>query len=306
MTQIGIMIEGQMNLDWERWDAILKTVESTGFQSVFRSDHFTNPQGEIQNALELWTSLTYAAQVTETIEFGPLVTPITFRHPSFVAQYAAAVDTLSDGRLVLGMGTGWQDREHEAFGIYFPDISERYERLEEGLNIVTKLLSSDEPTSYDGTHFSISDAMLKMKRDTMTQLLIGGNGRNKTLPLAAKYAVEWNGVYLDHEGFKERMELLDGYMADEGRDPSEIKRSLMTRVLFAQDDATLDKRLADMERTRDELKQRGIIVGTGQDVVDQIGAWTDVGVERFMLQWIEIDDMENMQALGELVLPHFH
>ncbi|MEL6524441.1 MAG: LLM class flavin-dependent oxidoreductase, partial [Chloroflexota bacterium] len=128
--QIGLMFEGQDGLNWEHWKNVLEVADTTGYQSVWRSDHFTNAQGEVKDALELWTSLTYAAASTENIEFGPLVTPITFRHPALLAQYAASVDVLSEGRLILGMGTGWQDREHEAFGIHFPALSERYERLE--------------------------------------------------------------------------------------------------------------------------------------------------------------------------------
>lgn len=306
MTQIGIMIEGQDGLNWDRWDAILTTAEHAGFQSVFRSDHFTNAQGDVKDALELWTSLTYAAQNTTKIEFGPLVTPITFRHPSFIAQYAAAVDTLSDGRLVLGMGTGWQDREHKAFGIHFPELSERYERLEDGLEIVTKLLTNNEPTTYEGKHFSIEDAIITFKRETPTKMLIGGNGPNKTLPLAAKYAGEWNAVYLDRETFKQRNELLDGYLEEEGRKPEDVKRSLMTRVLFGRTEDELAAKMESISSTKDELKERGIIVGVGDEVLEQISAWVEAGCERFMLQWIETDDMEGMAALGEVLIPEFH
>ncbi|MGB7342124.1 MAG: LLM class flavin-dependent oxidoreductase [Phototrophicaceae bacterium] len=305
MMQIGLMFEGQMGLNWDYWKQILEIADNTGFQSVFRSDHFTNPDGDIHDALELWTSLTYAAATTKNIEFGPLVTPITFRHPAFIAQYAASVDVLSEGRLVLGMGTGWQDREHEAFGIYFPAISERYERLQDGLEIVTGLFAADKPISYEGKHFSLKDANITMKRKD-TQILIGGNGRNKTLPLAAKYAVEWNAVYLNIEDFKERNTLLDGYLADEGRKPEAVKRSLMTRVLYGKDDAALAKRLESINSSVDELKARGIVVGTGSQVVDILGQWQEAGLQRIMLQWIELDELHDLEDLANDVLPHFH
>ncbi|MEM9954817.1 MAG: LLM class flavin-dependent oxidoreductase [Chloroflexota bacterium] len=303
--QIGLMFEGQNGLNWDYWKQILEIAENAGYQSVFRSDHFTNPQGDILDALELWTSLTYAASHTSTIEFGPLVTPITFRHPAFIAQYAASVDVLSEGRLVLGMGTGWQDREHESFDIYFPSLTERYQRLQDGLEVVSRLLSADEPISYEGKHYSLKDANITMKRKD-TQILIGGNGRNKTLPLAAKYAVEWNAVYLNFADFTERMDLLDGYLADEGRQPSDVKRSLMTRVLYGKDDAELAKRLENVSSSKEELKERGIVVGTGQECVDILGKWQDAGLQRIMLQWLELDELHTLNDLANDVLPHFH
>jgi alkanesulfonate monooxygenase SsuD/methylene tetrahydromethanopterin reductase-like flavin-dependent oxidoreductase (luciferase family) len=306
MLQIGLMIEGQNGLNWERWKNVLRTAEEGGYQCVFRSDHFTNPEGDHMDALELWTSLTYAAATTERIEFGPLVTPITFRHPSFVVQYAAAINTLSDGRLILGMGTGWQDREHREFGIYFPELSERYERLTDGLEIVTRLFNNDEPVSYDGKHFSLDGALITMKRPGGPQLLIGGNGPKKTLPLAAKYAVEWNAVYLDHETFQQRNALLDEYLEQEGRQPGDVKRSLMTRLIYRKDESALNTALQEMGRSKEELQERGLVVGTAQEVTDQLGAWSEAGVERIMLQWLELDDMESLEAMAVDVLPHFH
>lgn len=303
--QIGLMFEGQMGLNWDYWKRILDIADNSGYQSVFRSDHFTNPTGDIQDALELWTSLTYAAAMTKNIEFGPMVTPITFRHPAFIAQYAASVDVLSEGRLVLGMGTGWQDREHEAFGIYFPPISERYERLQDGLEIVSRLFSADEPISYEGKHFSLKDAQITMKRKD-TQILIGGNGPNKTLPLAAKYAVEWNAVYLNFEDFKQRNTLLDGYLQAEGRKAEDVKRSLMIRCIYGKDDASLAKALEGNQSSKAELQARGQVIGTGSEIVDILGKWQSAGLERIMLQWIDLDDLGSLENMAHEILPHFH
>lgn len=303
--QIGLMFEGQMGLNWDYWKRILDIADNSGYQSVFRSDHFTNPTGDIQDALELWTSLTYAAAMTKNIEFGPMVTPITFRHPAFIAQYAASVDVLSEGRLVLGMGTGWQDREHEAFGIYFPPISERYERLQDGLEIVSRLFSADEPISYEGKHFSLKDAQITMKRKD-TQILIGGNGPNKTLPLAAKYAVEWNAVYLNFEDFKQRNTLLDGYLQAEGRKAEDVKRSLMIRCIYGKDDASLAKALEGNQSSKAELQARGQVIGTGSEIVDILGKWQSAGLERIMLQWTDLDDLGSLENMAHEILPHFH
>ncbi len=303
--QIGLMFEGQMGLNWDYWKRILDIADNSGYQSVFRSDHFSNPSGAFHDSLELWTSLTYAAAMTKNIEFGPLVTPITFRHPSLLAQYAASVDVLSEGRLVLGMGTGWQDREHEAFGIYFPEISERYELLEDGLEIISGLFSADAPISYEGKHFSLKDAQITMKNND-TKILIGGNGPNKTLPLAAKYAVEWNGVFLNFEDYKQRNELLDGYLEEEGRKPEDVKRSLMIRCIYGKDDATVVKALEGRETSKAELQAVGQVVGTGSEIVDILGKWQDAGVERIMLQWIDLDDLGSLEDMAHEVLPHFH
>jgi alkanesulfonate monooxygenase SsuD/methylene tetrahydromethanopterin reductase-like flavin-dependent oxidoreductase (luciferase family) len=302
--QIGIMIEGQMGLHWRNWMQILQTAEDAGYQCVFRSDHFSNPTGEFQDSLELFASLTYAASHTKRIEFGSLVTPITFRHPAIIAQSAAAVDVLSNGRLWLGMGIGWQDREHKAFDIYFPESSERYDRLTDALEIVTRLFKSSEPVTYQGKYFSLRDAQITMKRDT--KILIGGNGIQKTLRLAAKYANEWNGVFLNHADYKERNQVLDGYLAEEGRKPSDVKRSLMIRAFYGKTEAELTKRMEGVKASKEELVARGVMVGTGAEIVEQLGRWKDAGCERIMLQWLDYDDMQGLEDMAAEVLPSFH
>ena len=130
MPEVAIMIEGQDGIDWPRWKRIVRTVEDCGYAGLFRSDHFTNPSGPVKDALELWVSLAWLAENTERIEFGPLVTPVSFRHPVITAWQAAAVDGLAGGRLRLGMGAGWQEREHEAFGFDLLDTDRRFARLE--------------------------------------------------------------------------------------------------------------------------------------------------------------------------------
>ena len=153
MTAIGLMLEGQAGLTWQRWGRLLEAAEVLGFQCVFRSDHFTNSAPPDQESLEAWVSLTYAATQTEAIEFGTLVSPVTFRHPSMLVRMAAAIDDLSDGRLVLGMGAGWQEREHHNFGVHFPDRATRFEMLKDELEIVARLLISDTPVTYTGQAF---------------------------------------------------------------------------------------------------------------------------------------------------------
>lgn len=305
---IGLMIEGQSGLTWERWDRILRTAERSGYQSVFRSDHYTESINEDHESLEAWVSLTYAATHTQTLEFGTLVSPITFRQPALLARMAAAVDDLSRGRLTLGMGTGWMEREHKNFGIPFPPLSTRYDMLKDGLEVVTRLFLSETPVSYQGEHYPLHDAILlpRPAREGGPPIMIGGNGRNKTLALAAEYADEWNGVFIPHETYRDLNGHLSDLLSERGRAVSEVTRSLMTRVVFAQDDAALDKIKSERGKTLDELRGGGrSMAGTPTMLVDQIGAYIEAGVERFMLQWLELDDLEGIERMASDVLSQF-
>ena len=308
MAQIGIMIEGQNGLNWERWKRILQTAEDSGYQCVFRSDHFTNMEPPDKDSLELWTSLTYAASHTSRIEFGPLVTPVTFRHPAMTVRYAAAVDDLSNGRLVLGMGAGWQEYEHTKFGVPFHDFPTRFDMFTDALEITSRLFLTDGPVTFEGKHFKLEDAQLLPRpiRPGGPPILIGGNGPKRTLPLASKYAEEWNAVYIPLDTYKERTEQLNALLEQKGRKPDDVKRSLMTQVVFEQDEAKLNERLAGQNAERDDLIARGLIVGTAPALVDQIGAWVEAGVERFMLQWLDLDDIAGLEAIAKNVLPFFH
>lgn len=308
MAQIGIMIEGQHDLNWARWKKLLQAAEDFGFQCVFRSDHFTNANPPDYDSLELWVSLTYAATHTQKIEFGPLVTPVTFRHPSITIRMAAQVDDLSGGRLVLGMGAGWQEREHRLFGVPFYDVPTRFEMLTDALEMTQQLLHSDTPVTFKGKHFSLDEAILlpRPARKGGPPILIGGRGPKRTLPLAAKYADEWNAVFIPLEQFKERNTLLDQLLDERGRSRQSVKRSLMTQVVYEPTDAELSARLAGKPSVTELINDRGLIVGTGSAVVDQIGAWVEAGIERFMLQWMDLDNIDDLEKMARDVLPHFH
>ena len=309
---IGIMIEGQMGLTWERWSRILTTAEDLGFQCVFRSDHFTNPNPPDKDSLELWVSLTYAATHTKRIEFGQLVSPITFRHPSMMVRMAAAISDLSNGRYIYGLGAGWQEREHTNFGIPFYDFPTRYAMLEDGLEITKGLLGSDEPVTYDGEHFSLNEAILLPRPQHDPPILIGGNGPKKTLPMVAKYADEWNAVYATVDLYKERTVLLDDYLKENGREPGDVVRSLMNGLYLAKDAAALQSILDtfsarwDEEATVEKVRARGPFIGTPSMIVDQIGEYVEAGVERFMLQWLDQDDIDGLELMAREILPHFH
>src|SRR5215208_6102114 len=219
MIEVAIMIEGQEGVGWDRWRRIARAVEDSGYAGLYRSDHFPNKRtGSHQDALELWSSLTWLADNTERIEFGPLVSPVSFRHPVITAWTASTVDNLAGGRLRLGLGAGWQEREHEAHGFELLETDLRFARYEEALEVVTLLLRSEEPVSFDGEFYRLRDALLmpRSPRPGGPPIVIGGNGVRRTLPLAARYADEWNGVLLTPDEFVDLNSHLNGLVQEAG------------------------------------------------------------------------------------------
>ena len=173
---IAIMLEGQNGLNWPRFQRIAQTVEELGFAGLYRSDHFTNTEAPDIDSLELWVSLTWLASHTKRIEFGPMVSPVSFRNPIFTARIAKDVDDLSGGRLTLGVGAGWQAREHTNFGFNLLEIPERFDRFEEGLTVITRLLQSDKPVDFTGNYYQLHEAVLlpRAQRKGGPPILIGG------------------------------------------------------------------------------------------------------------------------------------
>jgi len=303
MPELAIMIEGQNGLNWPRWRKLAVAVEELGFAGLYRSDHFTNADGPARDSLELWVSLTWLASHTRRIEFGPLVTPFSFRHPALTARMAAAVDDLSGGRLTLGVGAGWQEREHNAFGFDLLDKPGRFTRFTEGLEVISRLLHSNRPVNFEGAFYHLKRAILlpRPQRPGGPRLLIGGNGPGRTLPLAARYAAEWNGVFIGPADYARCNRRLDELLQKAGRRPAELRRSLMTGCRFGRNQAALRARLRGASPA--ELRKRGLVVGTPAKVVDQLGELGRAGAKRVMLQWLDLDDLDGLEALAQTVLP---
>lgn len=303
--RIGIMIEGAWGLNWPRWQRLVRAAEHLGFDGLYRSDHFLNGrEGEQPDALEAMISLAWAADNTERIEFGSLVHPVSFRDPRILAWQSTAINDLASGRFRIGLGAGWQELEHNAFGFELGSMSERFARLEEGLQVVRALTRSNEPVSLEGERYPLHNAILKprFQQDDSPGIIIGGKGPRRTLPLVAKYADEWNGLGLNNDDFRERNALLDQMLISEGREPDSVRRSLMCGSIIAKDQATLD---ADPDRDRfDELRGRGAVVGTPSEVVEILGKKAEAGIESVMLQWMDQDDIAGLELLAKDVLPH--
>ena len=302
MLEVAIMVEGQYGMDWPRWKRLARAVEDLGYAGLYRSDHFTEPTGPHMDALELWASLTWLADNTERIEFGPLVSPVSFRHPVITAWQASAVDSLAGGRLQLGLGAGWQEREHDAFGFDLLDTGRRFARFEEGLEVITRLLRNEEPVSFNGEFYRLRDALLmpRSPRPGGVPIVIGGNGPRRTLPLVARHADEWNGVFLTADGFADLNARMDGLLREAGRSPEAVRRTLMTRAVFGRTEAEVDRKLDGIPR--EELAD-AVIAGAVDEFVDRLGRLSDAGVQRVMLQWLEVDNIDGLEAMAGTVLP---
>ncbi|HEX8596887.1 MAG TPA: TIGR03560 family F420-dependent LLM class oxidoreductase [Chloroflexia bacterium] len=318
MTELSIMIEGQDGVNWTIWKSLVEEVEALGFAGMFRSDHYTNARAPEKDSLEMVVSLAYLAEHTRRIHFGPLVAPVSFREPTMLARQAAALDDLSGGRMLLGLGAGWQDREHEMFGHNLGSMKERMDRFEEGVEVASKLLTSDEPVTFEGRYFRLREAILlpRPERAGGPPILIGGSGRKRTLPLVARYAGQWNSVNPTVEDFREMSSHLDDLLRQEGRQPGDVKRSIMTIVIFGRTREDLQKRLEQppfnspslADKSLDEKiaawrDDRHVLVGNGEEIAEQIAALREAGVREIMTQWFQLDDIEGLRQYAEDVLP---
>lgn len=314
--QIALMVEGQAGLTWARWQALVARVEPWGFSGLYRSDHFTMGNVTREDALEMILSLAYAADHTQRVHFGPLVAPVSFRDPVMLARQAAHLDALSNGRMILGVGAGWQVREHEMFGYPLLDIKARFDRFAEALQVISLLMKSDAPVSFDGRWYNLREAEI-LPRPFKTKILVGGNGVNQTLRLAARYADVWNGVQVSPQRFRELVKILDDHLYDAGRDANAVKKTAATFLFFGKDDAALEQRITRLRsnpalsaKTVSEIlravrDENSAITGTADRVIPQIQAYAEAGVQELMLQIFDSDDLDGLDLFAQTVLPHF-
>ena len=301
MAKIGIMIEGQEGLSWERWRNLCRDVEALGFDSLRRSEHLISLMGDdtsSRDCIDCWTSLALAAEWTKTIQLGPMVSPITFHHAAMLARKAAAVDVLSGGRLILGVGAGWNENEHVKFGIPFLTTGGRMDLFEQGVARIRETWTLSNP---------------KPAQDPMP-LLMGGVGEKRALPLVAREAAEWNYTRMDHEEYKHKRDVINRACKEIGRDPASIRYSVMTTYIIGRDLDDLRRRalhLAEVvpsfkrdtaDEILDAVRQRAL-VGTPDEIAEQVRNYAALGVDLFMLQHFLLDDRDALQLLASDVIP---
>ena len=283
----------QPTQSFETMQALGRHVEKTQWDGLWLADHFM-PNAEETNEPwpEAWTTLSAIAATVPRIRLGTLVTGNTYRHPAVLAKMAATVDHISGGRLVLGLGSGWQENEHDKFGIPFHTVSGRLKRLEEACQVI-KALFSQENTSFDGEYYQLKDAPLVPKpKQPNLPLLIGGGGEKVTLRITAQYADEWN-VWGTVDTLKQKMAILDQHCANLGRDPKEIKRSAVA-LLFLSDDADFVKKI------RASQEGPAKIAGNVTELRDTIAAYKEIGVNELIVPDFTLGPDCNQQKLDTL------
>jgi F420-dependent oxidoreductase-like protein len=254
---------------------------------------------------DAWITLAGLARETSRIRLGTLVTAATFRHPGPLAISVATVDAMSGGRVELGIGAGWYDDEHHAYGIPFPPLGERFERLEEQLAVITGLWGTpaDETFSFEGKHHQLADSpALPKPTQSPPPIIIGGGGPKRTPRLAAMYAHEFNMPFTDVDGTEAAFERVRRACAERGRDPEDLVYSAAQVVCCGKDDAEIARRAQAIGREVDELRQNGA-AGTPDEVVAKLEQYKALGATRCYLQVLDLDDLDHIEMLGAEVLP---
>src|SRR4051794_12143067 len=298
------MIEGQEGVGWEDWVALARACERHGFEALFRSDHYLSVAGRGERgSLDAWGTTCALAAITETLRFGTLVSPATFRHPSVLAKSAVTADHISGGRVELGIGTGWLEAEHAAYGFAFPPVGERMATLAEQLEIIARQWG-DEPFCLDGAHYRIADldARPKPVQRPRPPLIIGGAAGPRSAALAARWADEYNTVYVTPEVAKERRETLDRACEAKNRDPQSLRFSMMNGFVIGANRRELDERRARLTDWGAEPGEPWI-VGTPDEFVARLKEYEAAGVEGVMLQHHLFHDEEALQLIGREVIP---
>jgi F420-dependent oxidoreductase-like protein len=258
------------------WEAVAdqaRHVDSTGWDGIYLADHFMpNAEDNSGPTQECWTSLAALAAITSNVRLGSLVSGNTYRHPAILAKMAAQVDIISGGRLVLGLGAGWQQNEHEAYGIDYHTLGGRMRRFEEAAEVITSLLRNDR-TTFEGKVYTVTNAPLAPKPVGRVPLLIGGGGEQRTLRIAARFAAEWN-VWGTPETLARKGAVLEQRCEEIGRDPSEIRHSAQAMVTLSDDPKVVEAA---------RQPGRPVLAGNAAEIVDTLGRYAEAGVDEFIV-----------------------
>lgn len=300
-----IFIEPQQGASYADQLRVAQESQRLGFDGFFRSDHYLamGSADGLPGPTDAWTTLAGIARETETINLGTLVTSATFRQPGILAIQVAQVDEMSGGRIELGLGAGWFEAEHKAYGIPFP--KRRFDLLTEQLEIISGLWSTPtgETFSYEGANYQVEDSPALPKPGRDIPVIIGGHGPRRTPALAARFATEFNTPFAPVENVKP---LFDGVRAaaeEIGRDPGDLTYSSAFVVCIGQDEAEFTRRAGAIGREPQELRENGI-AGTPAQAIERLQELRSLGVERMYLQFLDLADLEHLELIAADVVPH--
>ena len=303
---LRIFTEPQQGATYDDLLRVAQTAEALGFGGFFRSDHYLHMGGDGgAGPTDAWTTLAGLARETSTIRLGTLVTSATFRLPGPLSVQVAGVDQMSGGRVELGLGAGWFEEEHTAYGIPFPPLGERFDRLEEQLAVITGLWATGpgETFRHPGPHYPVSHspALAKPVQAGGVPIIVGGSGPRRTPALAARYAAEFNAAFESAERTGRLFERVRRACVDTGRDPAGLVCSAAQVVCLGSDEGTLRRRAAAIGREVGELRRNGL-AGSSDEIVDKIGTFAEVGTSRIYLQVLDLTDLEHLEEIADGVL----
>lgn len=302
---LRIFTEPQQGASYDTLLSVAKATEDLGFDAFFRSDHYLamgDSDGQ-PGPTDAWVTLAGLARETSRIRLGTLMTAGTFRLPGVLAIQVAQVDAMSGGRVELGLGTGWFEAEHAAYGIPFP--KEKFARLEEQLAVVTGLWETPrgETFSFDGNYYQLQDCpALPKPAQARVPVLIGGHGAKRTPRLAARYASEFNIPFASIEDSERQFSRVRAAAEEQGRKASELVYSNALVVCVGKDDAEVARRAAVIGREVEELKENGL-AGSPAEVVDRIGRYAQTGSSRIYLQMLDLSDLDHLELISSQVQP---
>jgi F420-dependent oxidoreductase-like protein len=304
---LRIFTEPQLGATYDDLLAVARRTEETGFDAFFRSDHYLTMGGDgLPGPTDAWVTLGALARETSRIRLGTMMTAATFRLPGPLAISVAQVDQMSGGRVEFGVGAGWYEDEHTAYGIPFPAVAERFDRYEEQLAVVTGLWRTPpgETFDFDGRHYRISGspALPKPVQDGGIPVIVGGSGRRRTPRLAARYAAEFNVPFASPE---ENARLFAGVRAaceEAGRDPASIVYSSAVTVCVGADDAEVARRVAAIDRSEGRWRESEVF-GTPAQAVDALGRYAEAGAQRVYLQVLDLADLDHLDLIAAEVAP---
>lgn len=307
--EFAVFTEPQQGASYDDLLAVARMTEDAGFDAFFRSDHYL-AMGErdgLPGPTDAWITLAGLARETSRVRLGTLVTAATFREPRPLAIAVAQVDAMSAGRIEFGLGAGWFEREHQAYGLRFPDVGERFDRFAEQLEIITGLWATDGGFSFSGKHYEVLDSpgLPKPVQRPGPPVIIGGVGAKRTPELAARFAAEFNVAFQSMDVAVTQFGRVDDACRRIGRDPASMRRSVALVVCVGRDDAEVARRAAAIGREVDELKANGV-AGSPAEIVDRLGRLTGAtGIARVYLQVLDVSDLAHVELIGAEVLPAF-